>query len=232
MRLLSRLANRLATTTERSLRELPAGKTTVTGYPVREAFWSANRQEARRRLGLPQDDLVLLITGASQGARTINVAVADRIEELLEMAHVLHLTGRADEAEMRAVRDALPDAIRERYHVLGFLEDMAGAMAASDLAVMRAGASVLGELPAAGLPAVLVPGFYEAGYNQLPNAQYLESQGAAVIVENSQLGMLVGVVHELLSDGERRRAMGEAARRLAQPDAARRVASMLMEMAA
>jgi UDP-N-acetylglucosamine--N-acetylmuramyl-(pentapeptide) pyrophosphoryl-undecaprenol N-acetylglucosamine transferase len=232
VRLLSRLANRLATTTERSLRELPARKTTVTGYPIREVFWSANRDDARTRLGLPPDDLVLLISGASQGARTINVAVADRLEELLAMAHVLHLTGRSDETEMLAVRDALPDAVRERYHVFGFLDGMADAMAASDLAVMRAGASVLGELPAAGLPAVLVPGFYEGGYNQLPNAQYLESQGAAVIVENSQLGMLVGVVHELLSDPERRRAMSEAVRRLAQPAAARRLASMLMEMAA
>ena len=58
VRLLSRLATRIATTTERALSELPAGKADVVGYPVREAFWSANREEARRRLGLDRKSVV------------------------------------------------------------------------------------------------------------------------------------------------------------------------------
>lgn len=237
VRLLSRLATRIATTTERSLGELPAGKATAVGYPVREAFWSVNRDEARRKLGLPLDAKVLLVSGASQGAHRLNAAVAEQLDGLLELCHVMHLTGRADEAELRARRDALPEAKRERYHVFGYLDDppraragMAEAMAAADLAVMRAGASTLGELPAAGLPAVLVPGVYE-GWDQGPNARYLEEQGAAVVLENDKLERLTGVVRELLSDPEGRGAMGEAARRLAQPEAARRLARMVHEAA-
>ena len=229
VRLLAWLATRIATTTERSIADLPAGKAVVVGYPVREAFWSARRDEARARLGLPADANVLLVTGASQGAHRINVAVAGQLDGLLEHCHILHLTGRGDEAEMSARRERLTAAQRERYHVFGYLEEMADAMAAADLAVMRAGASALGELPAAGLPAVLVPGVYE-GWDQRPNARYLEDEGAAVVLENEQLARLTDVVAALFSDEPKRRAMGEAARRLARPDAATRIAGMLRDV--
>ena len=230
VRLLSRLATHIVTTTEPARRELPRGKSSVVGYPVRRAFWSATRDEARTRLGLPLDAKVLLVSGASQGARRINEAVAAQLDALLEVSHVVHLTGRAAEAEARGRADTLPEAKRERYHVFGYLEEMTDAMAAADLAVLRSGASVLGELPAAGLPAVLVPGVYE-GWDQLPNARYLEEQGAAVVLEQDRLEELAETVRELFSDDARRRAMGEAARRLAQPEAAARIAQMLRDAA-
>ena len=231
MRLLARLATRIATTTERSLGELPAGKAEAVGYPVRDAFWSATRDEARRKLGLPIDEQVLLVTGASQGARSLNTAVSDQLAGLLDLCHVLHLTGRAGEASLQQRRAALPKDTQSRYHVFAYLDDMAGAMAAADLAIMRSGASVLGELPAAALPAVLVPGVYE-GWDQTPNARFLEEQAAAVVLENGQLDRLTDVVRGLLADDARRIAMGEAARRLARPDAAHRIARIVQEAAA
>jgi UDP-N-acetylglucosamine--N-acetylmuramyl-(pentapeptide) pyrophosphoryl-undecaprenol N-acetylglucosamine transferase len=232
VRLLSRLATHIAATNEQALAELPAGKAVAVGYPVRQRFWAASREEARGQLGLPADEDVLLVSGASQGAHSLNLAVAEQLDELLDVCHVLHLAGRVDETELRARREALPEAERARYHVFGYLEEMADAMAAADLAVLRAGASVLGELPASGLPAVLVPGVYEGGYDQRANARYLEDQGAAVVLENDRLERLNEVVRELLSDDARRRAMGEAARRLAQPEAAGRIARMLRDVSA
>ncbi len=232
VRLLSWLAARIAATAERSLNSLPSAKTSVTGYPVREAFGSTDRHAARARLRLPPDATVLLISGASQGAHRINVAVSEQLDALLDLSYVVHLTGRSEEGEMLARRDSLPAERRERYHVYGYLEEMADAMAAADLAVLRAGASVLGELPAAGLPAVLVPGEYEGGHTQWPNARYLEAQGAAITLANDRLAELSAVVAGLLADTQRLASMGEAARRLARPDAARRIASLVMEAAA
>ena len=232
VRLLSRIATRIATTTDKSLRALPAGKAQAVGYPVRSDFWKAERGEARQRLGLPANEPVLLVTGASQGAHSINRAVAQQIDSLLDVCHVLHSTGQVDEAEMLAKRDALPQTTQSRYHVFGFLDDMAGAMAAADLAVMRSGASVLGELPAACLPAILVPGVYAAGHNQRDNAQFLADRGAAVVLENEQLDKLSDLVRELLADEPRRRSMAEAMRKLARPNAAKDIARMLEEVAA
>lgn len=231
VRLLSRLANRIVTTTERSLGELPRAKSSVSGYPTRAAFRSTDKASARERLGLPAGEKVLLVAGASQGARRINDAVRDQLDSLLEVCHVLHVTGSADESELSARRDALPEATRERYHVTGYLDDMPDAMVAADLAVLRSGASVLGELPAAGLAAVLVPGVYEGGYNQRANARYMEEQGVAVVLENEELGRLSDVVRDLLGDDARRQAMAAAARSLAKPSAADDIATMLVEMA-
>jgi UDP-N-acetylglucosamine--N-acetylmuramyl-(pentapeptide) pyrophosphoryl-undecaprenol N-acetylglucosamine transferase len=232
VRLLSKIATRIATTSEQSLRLLPPGKTSTVGYPVRSAFWFVERAGARRKLGLPQDGFVLLVTGASQGARTINTAVAAQLERLLELCDVVHVTGATDEAVLRTRREALPKALRGRYHVFGFMDDMPGAMAAADLAVMRSGASVLGELPAAGLPAILVPGVYAAGHNQRDNAQLLERGAAAVVLENDQLDRLASTVQALLADESRRRSLAAAMRKFARPNAARDIARMLEEVAA
>lgn len=231
VRLLARLATRIATTAEASLAELPPGKATAVGYPVREDFWPARREEARRALGLDPGSRVLLVSGASQGAHSLNQAVADHLDELLDICEVVHLSGRADEAWLAGLRDALPEERRRRYHLYGFLHEMAQAMVAADLAVMRAGASVLGELPAAGLPAILVPGVYE-GWDQSPNARYLEGRGAAVMLPNDELDRLPALVRELLADDTRLAAMAEAARRLARPDAARDIARIVIEVAA
>ena len=162
---------------------------------------------------------MLLVTGASQGAQRINEAVFSQLDTLLGTAHIIHLTGAVGEAAARARRGELSPEARERYHVHGYLDDMPAAMAAADLAVMRAGASVLGELPAAGLPAVLVPGEYEGGHTQWPNARYLESEGAAVTLANDEL--------DRLSAGGRRPPRGPDATRVharlaAPPRAARR----------
>jgi UDP-N-acetylglucosamine--N-acetylmuramyl-(pentapeptide) pyrophosphoryl-undecaprenol N-acetylglucosamine transferase len=232
VRLLARLATRIATTSERSLPDLPTSKTTVTGYPVRDAFWSTTREGARSRLGLPAEANVLLVTGASQGAQRINDAVLGQLDALLDAAYVLHLTGANGEASAHARRDQLSSEARERYHVFGYLDDMPAAMAAADLAVMRAGASVLGELPAAGLPAVLVPGEYEGGHNQWPNARYLEGEQAAVTLANDELDRLSALTSELLADQPRLTLMRESLQRLARPDATQRIASIVREVAA
>jgi UDP-N-acetylglucosamine--N-acetylmuramyl-(pentapeptide) pyrophosphoryl-undecaprenol N-acetylglucosamine transferase len=232
VRLLSKVATRIATTAEPSLRLLPTKKARAVGYPVRGEFWSAKRDDARQRLGLPRDRLVLLVTGASQGARSINRAVWGQLEHLLETCDVVHVTGRSGETEPPEHLEALPAEMRDAYHVFGFLDDMPGAMAAADLAVMRSGASVLGELPAAGLPAILVPGVYAAGHNQRDNAQALEAEGAAVVLEDHDLNRLSELVDELLADEPRRGRMTAAMRRLARPSAAKDIARMLEEVAA
>jgi UDP-N-acetylglucosamine--N-acetylmuramyl-(pentapeptide) pyrophosphoryl-undecaprenol N-acetylglucosamine transferase len=241
VRLLSRLATRMTTTSEAALVRLPSKKTVVTGYPIREEFWSIRREEARRRLGLPMDAKVLLVTGASLGARKINEAVFEALPRLVEACTVLHITGEADEAkavERRAEAEKnsvaegrVGDAPVRRYVVHAYLDDMGAAMVAADLAVMRAGASTLGELPAAGLPALLVPGEYE-GWSQTPNAEFLAGQGAAVVLPNAELGRLGDVVLELLEDPARLSSMRGAMRRLAKPAAAREIARTLVEVAA
>jgi UDP-N-acetylglucosamine--N-acetylmuramyl-(pentapeptide) pyrophosphoryl-undecaprenol N-acetylglucosamine transferase len=234
IRVLARFARLVAVTAGPAVPYFRPGQAVVTGYPVRRRLLEASRAEARARLGLngAEDRPLLLVFGGSQGARSINRAVSDGIAELLAVARVLHVSGPRDSGWVQAGRAALPEALRAGYHVYTYLhEEMVNALLAADLAVSRAGASTLGEFPAAGLPAVLVPYPY-AGAHQWDNARYLVEAGAAVAVADADLGAdLIGVATALLADGPRRAAMGRAAHGLARPDAARRIADLLKEAA-
>ena len=225
-----RLATRIATTTDAALAHLPRAKTTVTGYPVRSAFFGQTREEARHLLGIPADARVLLIAGASQGAAAINAAVFKGIRTLLNSGTVTHITGPADYDEARGFESQLGEELAGRYHPSPFREDLPALMLAADLAVMRAGASTLGELTAAGLPAVLVPGTF-AGGHQRANAQWLADAGAAIVLDEKDLGRLCDTVADLLEDEHRLAAMAAAARAHARPDAARDIAKLVLEVA-
>ncbi len=231
VRATARLAQRVAVTAVESLRRLPSGKSVVTGYPVRDEFWQANRKGGRERLGLNQEEKVLFVIGASQGAHSINQAIAAELSGLLQLCEVIHVCGHADEPWLSEIRNALPDDLRSRYHLFAYLHDETPwAMAAADLAVCRSGASVLGELPAVGLPAVLVPYPYAGGHQRL-NARFLAQKGAAVILDDGELDRMLPIVGELLHDEERLRALKDAACRLARPDAAGRIARILRDLA-
>jgi UDP-N-acetylglucosamine--N-acetylmuramyl-(pentapeptide) pyrophosphoryl-undecaprenol N-acetylglucosamine transferase len=231
VRFLAKLAQRIAVTSEGSLRHLPRGKTRVTGYPVRAGFFSEERCTARRKLGIPEELPLLLVTGATQGAQAINAAVFAALPALLPRCAVLHQTGTAGLAEAERRAAALPEHLRERYRPVAYLDEMPAAMAAADLAVMRAGASALAEPPAAGLPAILVPGRF-AGAHQRANAAFMAKRGAAVMLSEEELSRLAETVLGLLDDPERLCAMRKAARALARPDAAQAIAELVLEAAA
>ena len=225
---LAKVASRIAVTVPAAQAAMPSGKTVLTGYPVREAFFEAERVAARERLGLDPRLPTLLVSGASSGASQLNHAVSSWATDFLEIGQLVHLCGTADEAWLRAGVEMLSAEEQSRYHLYGYMhEEMPLAMAAADLAVMRAGASVLGELPATRLPAILVPGEYE-GWDQTPNAKYLEDNEAAVMLPKERIGELQSMVMYLINNEMRLTNMRAALGKLAKPEAAEELARVLV----
>lgn len=238
IKFLARFASRVAVTTATAQQFFKPGLTVVTGYPVRPELAAAaarpkaqNQAQARRRLNLPGDLPILLVFGGSRGARSINRAVMAALEPLLRVARIIHVTGRLDYNEVQARRAKLPPELQARHHVADYLHhQMVDALLAADLVVSRAGASVLGEFPAAGLPAILAPYPY-AGAHQSLNAEYLAKHQAAVIINNADLPLqLQNTVIELITNTNRLQAMSKASRNLAQPEAAIRLARAVLEV--
>ena len=231
VRALTKVASRIAVTVPPAQEMLGYEKTVLTGYPVRDQFFGVDKAEARKKLGLDPDLPTLLVSGASSGAARLNHNVSSWAADFLKVGQLIHLSGLADEVWLRAGIDMLPEELRSRYHLYGYLhEEMPLALAAADLGVMRAGASVLGELPATRLPAVLVPGEYE-GWDQSPNAKYLEDSGGAVMLRQENLDRLHDLAVELIQDGPRLAGMRTAMGALAKPDASERLARLVVEMA-
>lgn len=229
VRFLARYATKVACSVEGSVASLPRDRTVVTGYPVRQQFLSATREEGIARFGLDPSLKTLLVAGGSLGAHQINLAVAGSLRTLLEQAQIIHISGVEEEHWLQKERDRLPEWMRARYHLHAYTEEMAYAMRAADLAVTRAGASTLGELPVAGLPAIVIPGGFS---DQHVNADYLAREGAAITLSTLRLDDLQALILGLLDDAPRRESMATAMRRLAQPDAAGRLATLLREVAA
>jgi len=110
-------------------------------------------------------------------------------------------------------------------------EEMPQALAAADLVVGRAGAAALAEYPAVGLPAILVP-YPHSGQHQLPNAAYMASHGAAVVIAEPDLPQrLLPTITALLTDTDRRMEMARASKALAVPGAAATIAAELKALA-
>ncbi len=160
-------------------------KYVYTGVPVRSSLLHPNnRIEAARRLGLDPARRTILAMGGSQGARTINEAIAALVTRRALPAdwQVLHICGERDYEYMQAAQRS-PFA-ENRVVLVPYLRDMADAYALCDLAIARAGASTLGELAALGIPALLVPYPFAAEDHQAHNAQKLADRGAAVVIED------------------------------------------------
>ena len=224
------LATKMTTTTEAALEFLPPKKTVVTGYPVRASFFTTDRGAARVGFGVRPDERMVLVAGATQGATAINEAVIAALPALLAEAHVFHVTGAAGLAGAELASAALDEAQRAKYHPAPYRDDLPELMVAADLGVFRAGASVLGEIPAAALPSILVPATY-AGGHQRNNARWLEENGAALILEESALAELATTALDLLAAPDRLVAMRSHAKSLARPEAAAAIAAVVLEVA-
>ncbi len=204
----------------------------VTGYPTRPELSSWSRKDGLRHFGLNDSKPVLFVFGGSKGALTINQAVLGILPELLEQCQVLHVTGKAN---LDAALDARANlkSHADDYHPYPYLhDDMGAAFAAADLAVCRAGASTLGELPLFGLPAILVPYPYAWRYQKV-NAEYLVNNGGAVLVKDEDLRSdLLNTVHELLESTEKLENMRKNLSTLAKPQAAQTIAGALKNLVA
>jgi UDP-N-acetylglucosamine--N-acetylmuramyl-(pentapeptide) pyrophosphoryl-undecaprenol N-acetylglucosamine transferase len=156
----------------------------VVGTPVRTSLrrpcWP---DDARRALGLDQTRKTIVVMGGSQGARSLNDALAGLVEAgLPEDWQVVALAGARDFDALHARLAGYP-----RTTVLAYLDDPRSLYAAADLVVARAGASTLGELAATGTPALLVPYPHATADHQHANARAFAANGGARVLADRDL---------------------------------------------
>ena len=232
LKMISAFADLIAISAEDSKPFFRGKKTIITGYPTRPELMEWTRDSGRKQLGLSNEMPVLLVSGGSRGARSINTAVMEHLPTLLEKAQVIHISGELDWETIETNREKLGREQAARYLAYPYLhEEMGAALAAADLVVSRAGASILGEYPLFGLPAILVP-YPHAWQYQKVNADYLARHGAAIILEDERLmESLPVLVTELLDNPKKLQAMRAAMRGLANPDAAAKIAGQILALA-
>ena len=201
---------------------LPQTETVHVGTPVRSQFLTLQPLN----LDLPDDAVMILVVGGSQGAVSVNQLVREAATAWLDLgAYVVHLTGNND-----------PDANslkHPNYISLPFSDNMAGLLQRADLAISRAGAGTITELAFTGTPAVLIPYPYAAEDHQTYNAQEYKDAGAGVVYQQSQLTaeILQEQVAQWLRSPEQLQSMVGKAQALAVTDSAERLAELVRSFA-
>lgn len=224
-------AQKIAITVEPSARFFPRDKSIVTGYPLLNSRLRADKAQGLKHFGLDPNRKTLLVFGGSRGARNINVALAEHLQDLLDDGiQVIHITGDLDWERSRQQVGVLADHLH--YHPFAYLHDEMGlAFAAADLALCRAGASTLAELPLFGLPAILAPYPYAWRYQKV-NADYLAERGAAVRLNDEDMSeKLYDTVSALIHDDAQLGEMRARSKALANPNGAQQLADLLREIA-
>ncbi len=204
---------------------------TYIGLPIRRQISgldrAAVRDEAREYFGLDPDRPTLLVTGGSQGARRINLAMASAAHDLADAGvQVLHAAGRPEEVVIER-RPGDPPYVVER-----FIDRIDLAYAAADLIVCRAGANTVTEVAAVGLPAAFVPLPIGNG-EQAHNAHPVVRAGGALLIDDEALTptWIDRVLAPLVTDPQRLAVMSSAASDLVPRDADVRLADMVMDAA-
>ena len=229
---LIRLATKVACTTAGSQPYVPDEKMVVTGYPVRAEVRAAldlTRDEALARFDLSTTRPTLFVFGGSRGAWAINKALMDILPELLQTIQVIHISGTLTWPQVEAYAATLAPEMRSYYRPFPYLhEDMGLAFRSADLVVARAGASMLGECPAFGLPSILVPLTFAWRYQKV-NADYLTEHGAAIQLTDDTLAeRLLPTIMGLMRNKSRLAVMSAAATALDKPKASTRIAQLVL----
>jgi UDP-N-acetylglucosamine--N-acetylmuramyl-(pentapeptide) pyrophosphoryl-undecaprenol N-acetylglucosamine transferase len=235
-RVLSRWARAVGVTYEESAARFShPERVTHTGNPVRADVADSTRHSGRERLGLAEDETVLLVFGGSRGARHLNQVLVELRDRLMDIdgLRVLQVAGPSEAASVRDALEAAGGDAAGRWRVYDYLSEMGQAIAAADLVVSRAGATTIAELTALGAPALVVPYPYATDDHQTGNAATLVDRGAAVLVADADLDSpaFSDALLGLLSDSGRRATMAAASRALGRPDAAERVVALARRIA-
>ncbi len=192
-----------------------------------------DRHRAQAEFGLDTDKHTLLVTGGSQGARSVNqfmVEMARARSDDFNGWQVLHQVGGGGDGEAVALgyREGGVSAV-----VVEYVEEMGAALEAADLMVGRCGAGTVGECWAAGVPGVFLPYPYHKDEHQKHNAAVLVEAGAAVVCDDlidgvKNVGAHGALLAGLMTDHDRLVAMRDAFEGLGDADGARVIARALM----
>lgn len=230
-KLLAKKAKAVCVAYENMERFFPKEKILLTGNPVRKIISDnkISKEQGKAWLGMDREKITVLVIGGSLGAKAINEAMDNHLEEVLSWdVQLLWQTGSPyyEQAKIRAAK------FGDKVKVMEFIREMDYAYAASDVVVSRAGALSIAELCIVAKPVVFVPYPYAAEDHQTSNAMALVNSNAALVVSNDKVrSELLPKLKMLIENVEMREVMKENLEALAIKDADKRIATKIAEIA-
>jgi UDP-N-acetylglucosamine--N-acetylmuramyl-(pentapeptide) pyrophosphoryl-undecaprenol N-acetylglucosamine transferase len=234
-KLLSRFVSKIAITFKEAEKYFPKNKVIYTGNPIRSQILKIDRSKSREVWGLEKDKPVVLVVGGSRGAKNINNAVANIIPDIhREGIQLIFVTGENQYQEI--IKNFSENGIDYKnlkgIKILPYIYNMQDALGACDLIVTRAGATIISEITALGIPAILIPSPYVANNHQEYNAIALEENGAGIIIKESQLkdDIFKEQIINIVKNKDMLSRMSINSKKLAVPNAADNIYEIIIEL--
>ena len=205
----------------------------LTGNPLRRGFVMSDKKVARDRLGVKENEMIVLCFGGSLGSPRINELMTKMIEVFngVEDVSIFFVTGKI---HYKKIEQELKESLgtwKDNIRLFEYIENMPEYMGAADVIISRAGALTVAELTACGKPAILIPSPYVTGNHQYFNARVMADKGAAVLIEEKDLNddAVIGVISQMRANGDILRNMEKNSKSLAKTDAAEKIYHELKE---
>lgn len=233
--LMAKVAKKVAISFPGSEKFFPERKVFLSGNPIREEMVQDDKMKGQEKFSLRPGEKTILAIGGSQGARIINRAIVILLPRILKKWQLIHVTGKKEYESV--VYEAGKLGIKsghENYKAFPFLGDeLPYAFAAADLVISRAGAITLTEIAANKKPAIIIPIKESANNHQEQNAFAFSEAGAAVVLEQENLGenILYEKVERIIENQGLEFELSERIKRFYNPDSAKLIAGEIMKIA-
>lgn len=211
------------------------GKMVLTGNPVKPEINLADRELARKELGLG-DEVYIVSFGGSLGAEKVNEYVFHMLQGYVKgNAHLraLHATGKGGNEKYGAIAASTGLNKAPNIEIREYIYDMHRQLAAADIVICRAGAITIAENCCMGKACILIPSPNVTDDHQYKNAKVLADAGAALLLKESETNgtVLIEAVKTLAEDKNKRIKMGSAAKAMAKPNATDIIADIVVKQA-
>jgi UDP-N-acetylglucosamine--N-acetylmuramyl-(pentapeptide) pyrophosphoryl-undecaprenol N-acetylglucosamine transferase len=224
-RIIARVSSVICVSFEEAAAGLEGKRVDFTGNPIREVLRTADPERGVRFLNFIDPLPVVTVLGGSLGASSLNEAVRELQSGGELPFNLVHQCGSGNMSR--------EPAEGRRYRRFEFLDrELGDVLAVSDLIISRAGAGALYEIGFLGKPSILVPlPRSKSRGEQLDNARFFQERGAALVIEDENLGRnrLLSAIEELLHSPSRLTSMGSSASTLIRTDAQKRITDILLE---
>nr|WP_307775277.1 undecaprenyldiphospho-muramoylpentapeptide beta-N-acetylglucosaminyltransferase [uncultured Cetobacterium sp.] len=198
----------------------------VTGNPLREDIYQINKEVEREKLKIGKDEKVLLITGGSLGAKSLNEAMVKNIKEIFKEKNI-RVYWATGEKNFSEINEKLKDQqVKVSDIIKPYFNNMINIMAAADLVVCRAGALTVSELIQLEKPSIIVP-YNSIKVGQYQNAKILMENEASLIYNDSKANEALEKALELIKNDEELKNMSKRAKNLKKSNAAERIVECL-----
>lgn len=228
-RMLGKTVDRVAISFKEAADYFPAQKVFLAGNPIRDVFKQIDHKKMRKKIGVQENQKLVVVMGGSQGAGSINRAAVDYGVRIVNNPErmMIHLTGKEQYSEVTNClkEQGVAYSDKGRIRIMAYSNEVDELIGAADLVVSRSGAMSVAEIAAVGVPSILVPYPYAAGNHQEFNAKVITDAGGGVLIHDDALTSerLYQTIEEILNDENKMQKMRQKTHEKAILDADERI---------